>query len=213
MHSKHKHSRRVTSRGGGGRGRGGLSCLFFKTEKKCSNFGKNAVVIFIYVFHFPLKMLFYQGIQENSPKFFPVEPFFDVLQIVCSRMFIEVPLFSETSPALKKSLLRALNLIVLKKMNSCFVVDTLIEFLVLFTTKDEKKLSRQSFLERHYSEKCQIGQSPFLVRKFQVAGLQICLEGTSSPLLFRCFVILCRTVFTDYITSFASAKNSYVVTK
>ena len=59
-----------------------------------------------YWLNFSFKILFYEDLGEKSPKFFPAEPFFRALQIKClsNRSYLK-----ETSPALKKYWLSALN--------------------------------------------------------------------------------------------------------
>ena len=48
--------------------------------KKCLEFGKNALIKFIYGLNFQFKMLFEEYLGQKYLKCFPVEPLFHVLQ-------------------------------------------------------------------------------------------------------------------------------------
>ena len=70
---------RRPTRGWDGRG---LPCPFLKYKEKCPDFlGKKALIRFIHGLDFSFKMLFKVYLGKKSPKFFPVGPFFLVLQL------------------------------------------------------------------------------------------------------------------------------------
>ena len=62
----------------GGRGMRSPPSFFKKIEKKCPDFGKNALIVFISGLNFSFKMLFQEYQEEKTPKFIFARPFFYV---------------------------------------------------------------------------------------------------------------------------------------
>ena len=76
----------------GGRGEG-PPLSFSENHKKCTDFGKKALIVSIFGLNFPFKMYFSRVSWRKNSTIFPCAAF--------DEMFVEVPLFHETSPALK----------------------------------------------------------------------------------------------------------------
>ena len=78
---------------------GGLPCSFLKFEKSALILGKKALIVSIFGLNFPFKIQFSEYLEEKTPRYFPLGPFFT--KCVFDEMLIKVPQFHEISHAMR----------------------------------------------------------------------------------------------------------------
>ena len=87
----------IYSRGSTSKGRGDLICSFLKIEKKCQDFGNNALSVFIYGENFSFKMLFLKVSTKKHSEDILYEMFVKVLLIqetLCLEKLLVATLYS-----------------------------------------------------------------------------------------------------------------------
>ena len=120
--------------------------------------GKNALTRFIYGFNFLFKMLFKAYLGKKSPKFFPVEPFFRMLQVKCLSKcpYFQKPTLPWKIPAYAPGCLKWLSVIPITiiSMISEFCKSENSHSLLLFFSSVGKLLSKILYCTKHCPSDC-----------------------------------------------------------